>query len=96
MYLLFLYPHKLPCFLGILSEDIPLHFDLAIKVFFLFRNGQSPFPAHLVRKLLHPLQISFRTVQLSPIFITDRIRHQMAMNVVFDSEADIFENPLSE
>ena len=28
LYLLFLYPHKLPCLLGILSEDIPLHFDL--------------------------------------------------------------------
>ena len=64
-------------------NDFPFLDLAAIKVFSFLRNGHSPFPAHLVRELLHPFQISFGTVQLSPIFITDRIRHQMTVNVIF-------------
>ena len=64
-------------------NDLPFLNLATIKMFSLFRNCQSPFPAHLVCELLHPFQISFRAVQLSPIFITDRIGHQMAVNMVF-------------
>ena len=55
----------------------------AVKVFSFFCNCQSTFSAHLISKLLHPLQIFFRSMQFLSILIADRIRHQMAMNMVF-------------
>ena len=61
----------------------PFSISLPSKCFPFSATVNPRFLHILISKLLHPLQIFFRSMQFLSILIADRIRHQMAMNMVF-------------